>query len=75
MTRTIHAVFENGVFRPLHKVDLPEQTAVEFEPRVLGQTLHRGPGMSEGLAKIYAILGERYASGHEDTAESHSEPE
>jgi predicted DNA-binding antitoxin AbrB/MazE fold protein len=33
--KTIHAVFENGVFRPIEPVDLPEQTTVAFEPRVL----------------------------------------
>jgi hypothetical protein len=31
------------------------------------------PPISEGLAKIYAILGERYHSGHTDTAERHNE--
>jgi predicted DNA-binding antitoxin AbrB/MazE fold protein len=73
MNRTIHAVFENGVFRPLEKVDLPEQTTVEFEPRVLEQLPPTGPAISEGLTSIYAILGERYASGHRDTAERHDE--
>jgi predicted DNA-binding antitoxin AbrB/MazE fold protein len=73
MTRTIHAVFENGVFRPLETVDLPDQTAVEFEPRVVEPLPETGVPMSGGLAKIYAILGERYQSGHTDTAERHNE--
>lgn len=30
---TVRAVFENGVFRPKHPVDLPEATEVVFEPR------------------------------------------
>ena len=29
--------------------------------------------MSEGLANVYAILGERYDSGHKDTAARHNE--
>ena len=29
--------------------------------------------MSEGLAKIYEILGRRYKSGHTDTAARHNE--
>ena len=35
MSKTIHAVFENGTFRPVHPVDLPDKVEVEFEPRVL----------------------------------------
>ncbi|HEY3857066.1 MAG TPA: antitoxin family protein [Verrucomicrobiae bacterium] len=31
--KTIHAVYEKGVFRPLEAVDLPDRTEVEFEPR------------------------------------------
>jgi hypothetical protein len=31
------------------------------------------PGMSKGLAKVYSILGERYSSGHSDTAARHNE--
>ena len=34
--KTIHAVFENGVFRPTERVNLPEKCEVEFEPRVIG---------------------------------------
>jgi predicted DNA-binding antitoxin AbrB/MazE fold protein len=30
---TVRAIFEDGVFRPLEPVDLPEHSAVEFEPR------------------------------------------
>ncbi len=35
MNKTIHAVFENGVFRPIESVDLPEKSEVEFEPRLV----------------------------------------
>lgn len=31
---TIRAVFENGVFRPITPVQLPEACHVEFEPRL-----------------------------------------
>ena len=31
--KVIHAVFENGVFRPTEPVDLPERCEVVFEPR------------------------------------------
>lgn len=71
MTKTIHAVYENGVFRPTEPVDLPERTAVEIELRVEEET--ESPVMDEGLAKVYAILGERFDSGHTDTAARHDE--
>jgi predicted DNA-binding antitoxin AbrB/MazE fold protein len=32
---TIHAIYENGVFRPIKPVDLPESCEVVFEPRVV----------------------------------------
>jgi predicted DNA-binding antitoxin AbrB/MazE fold protein len=32
---TVHAIFENGVFRPTEPVDLEEATEVAFEPRVV----------------------------------------
>ena len=73
MSRTIRAVYENGVFRPIEPVDLPEHTAVEFEPRI--QDDPPPSPMSAGLAEIYAVLGERYESGHPDTAARHGEPQ
>ena len=30
MTKIIHAVFENGVFRPVEKISLPEHQKVEI---------------------------------------------
>ena len=35
MSKVIHAIYEEGVFRPIDPVDLPERTRVAFEPRVL----------------------------------------
>jgi predicted DNA-binding antitoxin AbrB/MazE fold protein len=74
MTKTIHAVYENGVFRPTEEVDLPEKTAVEIELRVPTQTaVPPQVPVSEGLAKVYEILGRRHSSGYTDTAERHNE--
>jgi len=67
--KTIHAVYERGVFRPLETVELPERTEVEFEPRPVGQP----EGRNGGLDGIYAILGERYRSGEQDVAARHDE--
>ena len=67
--KTIHAVYESGVFRPLEAVELPERTEVEFEPRPVAQ-----PKDQDGsLDRIYVILGERYQSGQNDVASRHDE--
>jgi predicted DNA-binding antitoxin AbrB/MazE fold protein len=34
MSQTIQAIYENGFFRPLASVDLPEKSVVEFDFRV-----------------------------------------
>ena len=74
MSRTILAVFENGVFRPTAPIDLPENTSVELELRVSQKkALEATEPMSRGLAKTYEILGRHYQSGHTDTAERHNE--
>lgn len=75
---TIRAIFEDGVFRPLVPVQLPEHAEFEFEPRAVTSDNH-GPMMTEtkwseeGLDKIYEILDRRYNSGFTDTAERHNE--
>jgi predicted DNA-binding antitoxin AbrB/MazE fold protein len=63
---TIHAIFENGVFRPKQPVELPEACEVEFEPRLVA------PGKT-GLEGIYRVLAERYESGERDVAARHDE--
>ena len=72
MTTTIHAIFENGVFRPVEPVALADCTSVEIELRTPDEPHARLP-MPEGLAKVYSILGERYDSGVADTAARHNE--
>ena len=75
---TIHAIFENGVFRPKSPVALPEHAEFAFEPRLVapssaGSTPEPLQFSEEGLRGVYAILSERYASGHADTAARHNE--
>ena len=72
MTTTIHAIFENGVFRPVEAVALPERTSVEIEVRTSDEP-EAVLSMSEGLAKVYSILGERCDSGVADVAARHDE--
>lgn len=66
---SIHAVFENGIFRPTERVELPDQCEVEFEPKIVGIN----PPSDSALEGIYAVLSERYESGESDVAARHDE--
>ncbi len=68
--KTIHAVYEHGVFRPLETVDLAEQTEVEFEPRPIQRRTFRQIRISTPSILFYP---ERYQSGACDTAARHNE--
>ncbi|MDZ4657814.1 MAG: antitoxin family protein [Bythopirellula sp.] len=83
--QTIHAIFENGVFRPVVPVELPEQAEFAFEPRLVSEPASENGAapdprhvseeglLNVGLLNVYAILSERYHSGHTDTAARHNE--
>lgn len=66
--RTVQAIYENGVFRPIRAVDLPEHAQVEFEPRLA----QPDPG-TQSLDEVYSFLKQRFHTGHRDTAERHNE--
>jgi hypothetical protein len=76
--KTIHAIYENGIFRPTESVELPESCAVEFEPRVVEpQPPHSGDPQFAHLdpkwAEVYAILARSYEGGDPLAAERHNE--
>jgi len=54
MSKTIHAVFENGIFRPVEPVDLPDKVEVVFEPRVVGKSDGWADGYFEATAGAFA---------------------
>jgi predicted DNA-binding antitoxin AbrB/MazE fold protein len=66
---TVRAIYENGVFRPREKVNLPDQAEVVFEPRVI--RIDKAP--SKAMAKIYEIMARRHDAGEIDFAERHNE--
>jgi predicted DNA-binding antitoxin AbrB/MazE fold protein len=66
--KTVHAVYEQGVFRPTEPVALPELCEVEFEPRVLGAP--EDPGHLDRVSKL---LSRRHDSGRTDVAARHNE--
>jgi predicted DNA-binding antitoxin AbrB/MazE fold protein len=64
----IRAIYENGVFRPLEPVELPEGAEVEL--RILRIVGNEAVRTSDA---IYRILDQRFESGHTDTAARHNE--
>ena len=50
--KTVHAVYEQVVFRPLQDIELPEHTEVEFEPKVIS----RPRAYASALKELYSIL-------------------
>jgi predicted DNA-binding antitoxin AbrB/MazE fold protein len=75
--KTVHAIYEKGVFPPIEAVDFPENAAVEFEPRLIEPTIpdviKKVAETDPGLLAIYEILSRRHSSGRRDTAERHNE--
>jgi predicted DNA-binding antitoxin AbrB/MazE fold protein len=65
--KTVQAVYEDGVFRPIGQVALPEKTTVEFEPRVV--EVAQGDPMLEA----FEILSHSYDTGQSDLAARHNE--
>jgi predicted DNA-binding antitoxin AbrB/MazE fold protein len=66
--KTIHAIYENGVFRPTEPVDLPERSTVEFEPRLV-----QPPIKPDHLDRVYAILSQSFDTEEPNLAERHNE--
>jgi predicted DNA-binding antitoxin AbrB/MazE fold protein len=67
--KSIHAYFENGVFRPTEQVDLPERCEVVLTPTVVVQQ----SAVESGRGEIYAILSRSYETGQSDLAARHDE--
>ncbi len=72
--KAIHAIYENGVFRPIEPVDLPEGSKVAVEP-LNGSTgsLATKPSEEDNLDELYEILSRSYATGASDLAARHDE--
>lgn len=70
--KTIHAIYENGVFRPTEPVELPVGSRVTVQPEGPEAASPIGPD-EDDLDPIYEVLSRRHRSGHPDTAERHNE--
>ena len=65
--KVIHAIFENGVFRPTEPVDLPERCEVEFEPRRVDEPKR------DHLNRIYELLSRSYDTGDQYLSKRHNQ--
>jgi predicted DNA-binding antitoxin AbrB/MazE fold protein len=65
--KAIHAIYENGIFRPTEPVDLPEFCPVLVAPQPVASS------PSGAMARVYETLRERFDSGETDVAERHNE--
>jgi predicted DNA-binding antitoxin AbrB/MazE fold protein len=66
---TVHAIFENGVFKPLGAVNLPDKARVVFDPTVIDPDTDDRTKQD----RIFAILRTSLPSGESDVAERHNE--
>ena len=64
---TIRAIYEQGVFRPLESVDLPEQTVVTVESALSSAQ------RVAARERVLEILSRRFDSGETDVAARHNE--
>jgi predicted DNA-binding antitoxin AbrB/MazE fold protein len=70
---TIHAIYENGVFRPTEEVALPEGCHVTVAP--VSEELQKilANVTDADMAEIYEVMSRRFDSGESDVAARHNE--
>jgi predicted DNA-binding antitoxin AbrB/MazE fold protein len=68
---TIHAVYENGIFVPQDKVNLPDKTLVTFDPKPV--LPFDEANAAKAMKGVIAVLDKRVASGDTDVAARHNE--
>lgn len=67
--KTIHAIYENGVFRPTEPVDLPEGCKVQFEPKPATEP----GGLSPHQRRILELLRQPVDTADPRLSECHNE--
>jgi predicted DNA-binding antitoxin AbrB/MazE fold protein len=67
---TIEAIFEDGVFRPVVPVVLPDKSRVQLQI-INGEPVEVSD--KDDMDEIYAILDRRYSTGITDLAARHNE--
>jgi len=72
MIQTLHGRVHGKTIELDEDPGVAEGQQVEVQMKVVPPPKPQTP-MSEGLAKVYEILGRRHSSGYTDTAERHNE--
>jgi predicted DNA-binding antitoxin AbrB/MazE fold protein len=57
MSKTIRAIYENGVFRPLESPDLPEFEQVRLTVEPVSPDVPPSQGLADPLAGVRAAIG------------------
>jgi hypothetical protein len=70
MTKTVHGRAHGRTIELEEDLGMPDGQEVEVQVKAVPPPAQP---MSEGLAKVYAILGERFDSGERDVAARHDE--
>jgi len=73
MQKTIHGTVHGKTIELDQELGLADGQVVEVQVRLICQEANPPASMPEGLARVYTVLGERYLSGHQDTASRHNE--
>ncbi len=73
MTKTLLGRVRGRTIELDENLGMPDGQEVEVQVKILPPALPGHAQMTEGLAKLYAVLGERYDSGHTDTVDRHNE--
>jgi hypothetical protein len=73
MLKTIHGKVHGKMIELDEDLGIAEDQDVEVQVKIVEPKKTSPTTMSEGLAKVYAILGERFESGHSETAARHNE--
>jgi hypothetical protein len=73
MTKTLHGKVHGKTIELDEDPGVAEGQEVEVQVTIVQPTTTSTAPVSEGLAKIYEILGRRHSSGYTDTAERHNE--
>ena len=73
MIKTLHGTVHGRIIELEEELGVADGQKVEVQVSIIPPTKPAQLPISEGLAEIYAILAERYNSGHTDTTERHNE--
>jgi predicted DNA-binding antitoxin AbrB/MazE fold protein len=66
---TVDAIYRDGMFQPIGRVNLPEDCHVKLQIEPVEVAADEG----EAIVEIYRLMGKRFNSGERDVAERHNE--